>query len=382
METIQVEGGVPVLSWCKNLEAGALEQITNAAKLPFASKHVCIMPDGHQGYGAPIGGVLASEGVVVPNFVGVDIGCGMCAIKTDMATIDIEMLKKILGNIRAAVPVGFKHHSKPPPGMPSLSGNEVSAKTEFESASRQIGTLGGGNHFIEIQKTDTNIWVMLHSGSRNIGLKVAKHYNEMAKEKNKQWHCSVPLKYDLAFFPIDTPEGNLYISEMNYCLEFALANRKLMMSRIKDIFNEQTGCSFKEEINIHHNYARMENHFGLNVMVHRKGATSAKKGELGLIPGSQGTSSYVVSGLGNKASMESCSHGAGRRMGRKEAIRTLNLDAEKKMLDDQGILHAIRGKEDLEEAAGAYKDIDVVMAEQADLVDIVEKLSPIAVIKG
>lgn len=399
---------LPIKMWLEEIEDGALEQAKNLANLPFAFKHIAIMPDCHQGYGMPIGGVMATKGVIVPNAVGVDIGCGMCAIKTSLTDIDTETLKKIMGEIRKAVPVGFKHHKEdqnenlmPELGVRPIGSMEI-VKQEYKSALRQIGTLGGGNHFIEIQKGDDgHIWIMIHSGSRNIGLKVASYYNNLAKELNAKWYSGIDPKWDLAFLPLDSEEGQNYIREMNYCVEFALANRKLMMDRIKDIFVEEfghdngnTGISFcshdgpldidfpREMINIAHNYASMENHFGENVMVHRKGATLAREGTIGIIPGSQGTCSYIVKGKGNKGSFESCSHGAGRKMGRKQAQENLDIEAEKKILDDQGIIHGIRHKEDLDEAPSAYKDIDVVMENQKDLVDIVVKLKPLAVIKG
>ena len=382
MKKIEIGGLRPILSWCENPEDGAIEQAKNLAALPFLVGHVALMPDTHVGYGMPIGGVIATSDVVIPNAVGVDISCGMAAVESSLDSIDINKLKAILGDVREAIPIGFKHHKSKQGGMPLFPGNLKIVGEEFESAEKQLGTLGGGNHFIEIQKSDKRIWVMLHSGSRNIGFKVAKFYNNLAKEKNAGWYTSVPKEADLAFLPIDSPEGKAYLGEMEYCMDFALANRKLMMSRIMDIMKKHTGCNFAETINIHHNYARLENHFGRNVMVHRKGATSAKEGEIGIIPGSQGTSSYIVRGRGNVASMSSCSHGAGRKMGRKEACRKLNLKEEQELLDSQGILHAIRGEGDLEEAAGAYKDIDVVIKEQRDLIDVIVKLSPLAVIKG
>lgn len=378
----KIEADKPILSWCENPEEECIAQARNLAALPFLVSHVALMPDTHQGYGMPIGGVIGCSGVVIPNAVGVDIGCGMCAVETSLPEIDTETLKRVMGKIREAIPVGFKHQAKPQDGMLIRREGDVIVSREFDSATKQLGTLGGGNHFIEIQKSDTRIWAMIHSGSRNIGLKVAKHYNDLANELNRKWFSSVPEKHELAFLPLDSQEGERYLSEMDYCLRFAKANRDLMVSRIMGIINSETGCSFGEVINIHHNYATMEHHFGKNVMVHRKGATSAREGQLGIIPGSQGTASYIVRGKGNPASLQSCSHGAGRRLGRKEACRTLDLKAEQERLDAKGILHAIRSKDDLEEAAGAYKDIDVVMAEQADLVDIVTKLEPLGVIKG
>ena len=256
---------------------------------------------------------------------------------------------------------------------------------QYESALKQIGTLGGGNHFIEIQKgNDGFIWIMIHSGSRNIGYKVAYHYNKKAQEFNDRWHSSVPKNHGLAFFPIEDYTARIYIEEMNYCIEFALANRKLMMNRVINIFKEMISpdIKFDKMINIAHNYARIENHFGKNVWVHRKGATSAKKGEIGIIPGSQGTKSYIVKGLGNLDSFMSCSHGAGRTMSRTKARNELNLEKEIKNLDKQGIVHSIRHKKDLDEAPSAYKDINLVMENQKDLVEILVELTPLAVIKG
>lgn len=348
------------------------------------------MPDTHQGYGMPIGGVLATQGVVIPNAVGVDIGCGMCAVKTSLTELDTETLKKIMGEIRKAVPVGFGHHKEKQNEalMPETDKKLFIVSQQYQNALTQIGTLGGGNHFIEIQKgSDGHIWIMIHSGSRNFGLKIAEHYNDIAKELNAKYHSSVPKEWDLAFLPLDSQEGIMYMNEMQYAVDFALANRKLMMERIKYIFEvmaEQTGqvIGFDEMINIAHNYASMENHFGKNVLVHRKGATLAREGTIGIIPGSQGSKSYIVKGKGNKESFESCSHGAGRKMGRKEAQRTLNLEEEKKRLDDMGVIHSVRNTSDLDEAPGSYKDIDIVMKEQEDLVDILVELQPMGVIKG
>ena len=372
--------------WLEDIEDGAVAQLKNLGNLPFAFKHIAVMPDCHQGYGMPIGGVLATQEMIIPNAVGVDIGCGMCAVKTSLRDYDIETIKIIMTDIRDSVPLGFNHHKQrqDPSLMPKLAIlGEGIVHQEFQSALTQVGTLGGGNHFIEIQKgNDGNVWIMIHSGSRNIGLKVAKHYNDIANELNQKWHSSVPKEHELAFLPLDSIQGKQYIEEMEYCVAFAFANRSLMMERIKEAFYSSTECTFEPMINIAHNYARMENHFGHNVMIHRKGATSAKEGELGIIPGSQGTKSYIVKGKGNIESFQSCSHGAGRRMGRKQAERELNLEEEQKKLNDKGIIHAVRTKGDLDEASGAYKDIQVVMDNQKDLVDILVELEPIGVIKG
>lgn len=377
---------IPVKLWLDDIEDGAMEQAVNLARLPFAFHHVALMPDSHVGYGMPIGGVLATCGVVIPNAVGVDIGCGMCAVPTSVscALYKTEQLKVAMGEIRKRVPVGFNHHASPQiwegfhraPHVPIV-------EQELVAAFRQLGTLGGGNHFMEIQYGDDGrVWLMLHSGSRNFGLKIANEYHTKAKALCEKYYSNIPDS-DLAFLPLDTLEATEYLEAMQFALEFAAESRLRMMMAMQDAMRFAFGnVTFYEPINVHHNYARMENHFGSNVMVHRKGATSARKGELGLIPGSQGTASYVVRGLGNPESFKSCSHGAGRKMGRKQACRELSLAGEIKRLDDMGVIHGIRVEKDLDEAAGAYKDIDVVMANQTDLVEIVTKLRPLAVIKG
>jgi tRNA-splicing ligase RtcB len=377
----------PIKLWLDEIEAEALAQARNLANLPFAFSHIAIMPDSHVGYGMPIGAVLAAKGVVIPNAVGVDIGCGMCAMRTEMKRLTKEQLKKILGIARQLIPVGFDHHKtrQDEALMPQQSHESMKIVTrEYISALKQIGTLGGGNHFIEIQKgSDGYIWIMIHSGSRNIGLKVADYYNKMAQKLNERYFSSVPKEVQLAFLPVEGEEAHQYMDEMNYCIDFALANRKLMMDRMIEAITEVKGSFGRDEIiNKSHNFAAWEKHFGTGVLVHRKGATRAYEGELGMIPGSQGTKSYIVRGLGNRDSFMSCSHGAGRKMGRARATRELDLEKEIAFLEKQGILHAIRHKSDLEEAAGAYKDISVVMENQNDLVDIVVELKPLAVIKG
>ena len=372
---------LPVKLWLDDIEDGALAQARNLANLPFAYKWIAIMPDSHQGYGMPIGGVLATRQVVVPNAVGVDIGCGMMAVQTSLTQIDVSTLEQIMGEIRRAVPVGFKHHDEEMDwqGFDDAPDIEV-IQRELKSASKQIGTLGGGNHFIEIQRGDDgHIWLMLHSGSRNFGLQVATEYHKKAVKLCEKWHSDIPHK-DLSFLPMDTQEGEEYFAAMNYCLQFAQANREQMMARISAIVANLTGAVMGETVNIHHNYAAMENHFGNNVLVHRKGATRATAGLTGIIPGSMGSSSYIVEGLGNPESFQSCSHGAGRRMGRNEAIKTLNLAEEQRKME--GILGQPRSQQELEEAPGAYKDIDQVMENQRDLVKIKVKLKPLAVIKG
>ncbi|WP_163516956.1 RtcB family protein [Gelidibacter japonicus] len=386
MKAVITTEKIPIKLWLEEeqVEEGALDQARDLANLPFAFKHIAIMPDTHLGYGMPIGAILATKGAVVPNAVGVDIGCGMCSLRTNLTDIETADLKEIMSIIRETVPVGFNHHESPQDEswMPEKKGNLPIVEQEYKSALHQVGTLGGGNHFIEIQKgSDGYIWIMIHSGSRNIGFTVANHYNNIAKEKNKALELRVPK--DLAFIPEDSEYFDLYWNEMNYCVEFALANRKLMMERTKSAFKEIIPeVEFSHFINKPHNFAALEEHFGEEVIVHRKGATRARKGEWGMIPGSQGTQSFLVKGKGNVNSFESCSHGAGRVMSRAAARRNLDLKEERKILTDQGILHAIRHKGDLDEAPSSYKDIDEVMANQEALVEVQIKLQPLAVIKG
>ena len=337
-QTITTEK-VPIKLWLDDIEQGAFEQARNLANLPFVFKHVAVMPDAHLGYGMPIGGVMASEEMVVPNAVGVDIGCGMCAVKTSLTGISTEKLKTVLSRIRHSVPLGFKHHKKRQDSflMPKPQGgglkDMIIVSREYNSAQTQLGTLGGGNHFIEIQKgSDGYIWLMIHSGSRNLGFKVANYYNRLAADLNRQWKSKISPKWQLAFLPIASEAGQAYLLEMRYCVDFAYANRKLMMARVQEALSSViTPVFFEPLINIAHNYAALESHFKKQVMVHRKGATSAQAGEVGIIPGSQGTPSYLVKGRGNRDSFASCSHGAGRIMGRKQAQRRLDLKQEKKM---------------------------------------------------
>ncbi len=380
---------LPIKIWLDDLEEGALQQAKNLANLPFAFKHVALMPDCHQGFGMPIGGVLALDDIIIPNAVGVDIGCGMCAVKTSLEHISHSQLKNVMADIRDVTPLGFKHHKtiqdeKHMPANKDPYSMEIVSR-EYESARYQVGTLGGGNHFIEIQKgNDGKIWIMIHSGSRNIGKQVADHYNRLAVKLNEQWKSPVPRSAQLAYLPLDTRESREYIKEMQYCVDFALANRKLMMDRTIDIFLDHFKSEFNAlpMINIAHNYAAKEKHFGKEVIVHRKGATLAEEGTVGIIPGSQGTHSYIVKGKGNPESFYSCSHGAGRVMGRKQAQRSLNLKEEIRKLNEKGIIHAVRSVRDLDEAASAYKDINLVMRNQEDLVEILVELTPLAVVKG
>ncbi len=384
---------IPIKSWCPDIEESAFKQASNLAKLPFAFKHIALMPDAHMGYGMPIGGVLATKGVVIPNAVGVDIGCGMCAVKLPITEKpDPKTLKYLMGLIRREIPVGFNKHNmraslkKMPKSGASVKELEYPVvHRELDNARKSLGTLGGGNHFIEIQYgSDGHVWVMIHSGSRNLGKQVADYYNKLAIEANDCWESVIQKEWQLAFLPLSSPAGQDYLREMQYCVDFALLNRKEMMHRVVGMIYSMWDLKedHNEIINIAHNYAKMEHHFDSNVMVHRKGATLARKDTIGIIPGSQGSSSFIVQGKGNPESFMSCSHGAGRIMGRKQARRELDLEAEKNFLDAQNIIHSIRTEKDLDEAKSAYKDIDEVMRNQNDLVDVLVRLQPLAVIKG
>lgn len=381
----------PVKIWTDDVEESAMQQIENLCTLPFLFHHLAIMPDVHAGMGMPIGGVLACVDAVIPNAVGVDIGCGMCAVKTNWRVDDIPadvLRKQIMRGIRERIPLGMDHHKERQDESYLPQGHDIDkltvVKAQYISAQRQVGTLGGGNHFIELQRDEQGmLWIMIHSGSRNLGKQVGDHYNKLAVMLNERWHSVVKPELRLAFLPLRTQEFNDYWAEMQYCVEFALCNRRLMMERIQEVIADALpGIKFEPMINIAHNYAAWEHHYGKNVIVHRKGATLAREGIVGIIPGSQGTASYIVEGLGNPDSFNSCSHGAGRLMSRTAAVKTLSLEDEVKKLDEQGIVHAIRSQRDLEEAAGAYKDIEQVINNELDLVKILTRLLPIAVIKG
>ena len=381
----------PVKIWTDDVEESAMQQIENLCTLPFLFHHLAIMPDVHAGMGMPIGGVLACVDAVIPNAVGVDIGCGMCAVKTNWRVEDISadvLRKQIMRGIRERIPLGMDHHKERQDESYLPQGHDIDkltvVKAQYISAQRQVGTLGGGNHFIELQRDEQGmLWIMIHSGSRNLGKQVGDQYNKLAVMLNERWHSVVKPELRLAFLPLRTQEFNDYWAEMQYCVEFALCNRRLMMERIQEVIADALpGIEFEPMINIAHNYAAWEHHYGKNVIVHRKGATLAREGIVGIIPGSQGTASYIVEGLGNPDSFNSCSHGAGRLMSRTAAVKTLSLEDEVKKLNDQGIVHAIRSQRDLEEAAGAYKDIEQVINNELDLVKILTRLLPIAVIKG
>jgi len=399
MEWKSDKNKISIYSWCTTIEEEAIKQTDNVANLPFAFHHAALMPDCHQGYGMPIGCVAAFKNFIVPNAVGVDIGCGMGAVKTDILfdNLKSELTTNIFSRLEKKIPLGFSTHGSNQnwedfelfltdfsSGKPGWYSDKI-----FDRAKKSLGTLGGGNHFIELQKDEEGfIWLMLHSGSRNLGKTIAEHYHLKAKKfclKN-----NIMLTTDeLAGLASDSNEGKAYFRDMNFALNFAAENRKRMMSIFKNIISDLIPCNFTEEINIHHNYAALERHFNTDVYVHRKGATSAKINEKGIIPGSMGTPSYIVQGLGNENSFMSCSHGAGRIMGRNQACRLLDKNQCEKSM--KGIYHnsfaritkgKLRGQFDLSEAPQAYKDIDEVINLQKDLVKILYKLYPIGSLKG
>lgn len=366
----------------------AIQQAKNLANHPIVKRHVCLMPDFHVGYGMPIGGVIGTQGGVIPNAVGVDIGCGMIAGRTTLEAryLSKDLLGKLRLEIHKRIPVGMTHHEKaqnhPYLDKAKLVGegilDDAVIAREFEKADKQIGTLGGGNHFIEIQEDQNGeVWIMIHSGSRNLGKQVCDHYHKIAKDYMEKFHSDIP-DMDLAFLPEGTKEYNDYLRAMNFCLKFAEHSRALMLERVLDAFRE-VGMSTALQFNIdtHHNFARMENHSGSNYLVHRKGAVEAR-GHV-TIPGSMGTASYICKGLENPESFSSCSHGAGRVMGRKEANRAITHEQALDMMKD--VVFGIKNG-DYDEMPVAYKDIHKVIEWQKDLVEPVYTLKPLAVCKG
>ncbi|MBE5980821.1 MAG: RtcB family protein [Paenibacillaceae bacterium] len=399
----------PIKVWLENIdqiEKSCLEQAYHLADLPFIHKWVCLMPDTHAGMGMPIGGVIATEGVIIPNAVGVDIGCGMNFISTNIKAAALKevvigngtLVQTIIADIMGDIPVGFNSHIEKQTSHVLDQALEQAEKYKsnqelfplIESAYYQVGTLGGGNHFIELQEDqDGYLGIMLHSGSRHFGKRICDAYHKKARALNEMWYSHVPDEYRLAFLPVDSEEGQQYIAWMNLAMDYAFENRARMMQRVKDIVTEKIQkysdqkVVFGEEINCHHNYASLENHYGKNVWVHRKGATRARSGELAVIPGAMGSYSYVVKGRGNEESFCTSSHGAGRAYSRKGAMEAFSCEAVLNDLKEQGIVLGKTKKADVaEESRFAYKDIEIVMDNQNDLVEIVSKLKTIAVVKG
>lgn len=389
MKVINTER-IPIKIWTDNADQNAIDQAINLAKLPFARKWIAVMADTHMGYGMPIGGVIATERVVIPNAVGVDIGCGMKARKTNLTDIDKETLKKVLNQIQRDIPTGFKHQTTEQPISFELQVLITAFKEKYDNKELeriftkiplQLGTLGGGNHFIEIQKGDDgHIWIMLHSGSRGIGKMTCDYYNKIAEDMSKMWYTGV--EKDLAYLPTDTKEGQEYLDAMKIGMQFAEDNRLHMLEKITSILKDNfPNMEYEEAIDTHHNYASMEHYYGQDFLVHRKGAVRAW-GKV-IIPGSMGTFSYIAEGLNNPESFGSCSHGAGRKMGRKEATRTFTSEQILNEMKEKDIeLYKIKKEDVAEECAQAYKDIEQVMEDQKELVKPLVKLKPLGVVKG
>ena len=391
------EGALPVKSWCADVEAGALVQARNLARHPALAHHVALMPDCHTGYGMPIGGVVAAKNAVIPSAVGVDIGCGMVAVETNVPAerlAEMSFRRAIQTKVKTRIPVGEGVYHKEKQEWAGFE--EYLDKNGLPSFANtldrcNLGTLGGGNHFIEIQKSDAGfVWLMIHSGSRNLGKRVEEFYHERAAKLNAAYFVALPDP-DLAFLPITEPDGHNYFRDMNYALRYAKENRRRMMTVLKETFAEFVPeAEFVREVNIHHNYAAFEEHFGETLCIHRKGATGARLDEIGIIPGSMGTASYIVRGLGNPESFMSCSHGAGRAMSRIAACSNLTVDECDRAMS--GIVcerwkpfkryGKTRDLTDLSEAPQAYKPIDAVIAAEADLVEPLVRLTPLASLKG
>lgn len=374
---------VPVYNWATNLEASAKEQAINLAKHSRIHHHVALMPDAHAGMGATIGSVFGTVDCVIPSAIGYDIGCGMCALETDLDS-DFEFAKTVANAVARVIPVGFNGHAEKQEwwGFEYESKDPELTREIQEEAPYKLGTLGGGNHFIEFQHDDKGkMWIMIHSGSRNIGHKIATHYCRLAKELNP---CDIDPA--LAHLEIETDEFNGYIEDMGWALSYALENRRHMMKKVLGLVSNMADykdLSFtfdlSKMINIHHNYASFERHYDELVMMHRKGATLARKNAMGIIPGSMGTKSFIVRGLGNPESFYSCSHGAGRTMSRSQANKTISQEDVVRALN--GVYVKAPGNIK-DESPQAYKDISEVMSNQADLVEIVTELTPVAVVKG
>jgi tRNA-splicing ligase RtcB len=401
---IKADNGREARIWVERpelVEEQALKQIESMLTAPNLFEHIAVMPDVHWGMGATIGAVMALDNAIVPNCVGVDIGCGMAThplgMKYEGELRTERFWREWLGKVGRVIPTGFNCHPHHPD---KLSAQKLEARAERgdeagvenlrcagkipharsfkslgEEAVRQQGTMGGGNHFLEIQRDEEdNLWLMVHSGSRNIGYQIARHYARLADEMNRR--LGQPAAPQLSWLSLSTPEGQAYLNDMQWAVDYALLNRKSMLRQALRVL----GVNFDEArmINIPHNYAAVEQHFGKEVVVHRKGATSARVDELGIVPGSMGAPSYIVRGLGNADAYQSCSHGAGRTMGRKAAKRALDTGMFARAL--RGTFSRASGGY-LDEAPQAYKNIDLVMGAQDELVTVVHKLTPVITLK-
>lgn len=396
-QVIQEEGSRPIKIWTDEVEASALTQLKNLSRLPFINSNgVACMPDVHAGIGSTVGTVIATEKAVIPAAVGVDIGCGMNAVRLSLKASDLpDNLKPLRDAIESKIPLGAggrlqkeedlnERYKRLPKTDYYLCSdlNSITKNNYWEKAGQQLGTLGSGNHFIEVCIDENqDVWIMLHSGSRGIGNMIGTHYIAKAKRQMEKFFVSLPDD-DLAYFPEDTEDFNDYIAAVGWAQNYALENRRLMMEKVIEAMRKEVPIEFtitQEAINCHHNYVEKENHFGRNMWVTRKGAIRARLGDLGIIPGSMGQRSYIVRGRGDLQSYCSCSHGAGRVMSRAEAKRRFTLTdlvAQTEGVEcrkDEGVI---------DEIPASYKSIDEVMANQTDLVEVVHQLKQVLCVKG
>ena len=376
-----------LLSWASDLDPAAAAQAARTARLPFVDGHVALMPDAHVGIGATVGSVIPTRDAIIPAAVGVDIGCGMVAVETDLVASDLpESLDALMPLIARRIPagVGQGHEHAVSTGRYDALGTpatELSAKQSVTAAT-QFGTLGSGNHFVEVCLDEReHVWTVLHSGSRGIGNQLAQKH--IATAKGEMQRLGETLEDpDLAYFVQGTPEFETYVTDMLWAQRYAMASRAVMSERaVKSLFEVVGRGRVLRTINAHHNFTQREVHDGRELWVTRKGAIKAGKGDEGIIPGSMGTRSYIVTGLGNTASYHSCSHGAGRRLSRGQAKRTLTVESLKAAMAGKSWLDA-NAQALLDEHPDAYKDIDQVMADQTDLVEVQHTLSQVFNYKG
>ncbi len=389
-------GHVPVKIFTHDIDESSLKQLGAIAQLPFIHSHIAAMPDVHHGIGATVGSVIPTKGAIIPAAVGVDIGCGMNAIRLSLTAADLpDNLYKVRSAIEKLVPIGFEEHVSPAVQGATLNnmGKHLAVITDKHPGlvkmmknfprtwAKQLGTLGSGNHFIELCVDESqDVWVMLHSGSRGIGNSIGRYFIEKAKKDVGKQLGQLPDK-DLAYFTEGTEHFTDYVQAVGWAQDYAMLNRREMLRLVLQALQSQLKpfTSTREAINCHHNYVQVEQHFGAEVYVTRKGAISAREGELGIIPGSMGAKSYIVRGLGNMQSFCSCSHGAGRRMSRTEAKRRFST---RDLAEQTTGIECRKDKGVVDEIPGAYKDIDEVMQNQTDLVEIVHTLKQVVCIKG
>jgi tRNA-splicing ligase RtcB (3'-phosphate/5'-hydroxy nucleic acid ligase) len=390
-EQLKLSTPKPVLSWANHdLGSQEMAMAKNVASLPFVYKHVALMPDVHLGKGALVGSVVATKEAIIPAAVGVDIGCGMCAIQTPFSADQLDgKLKKIRLDIEAEIPVGFNENKEIEKtvynwqGWSNFKELHSGVKHLENKALKQMGSLGGGNHFLEVcLDAENQVWLMLHSGSRNIGNMLAQNHIGTAKDLAKLAQNRLPDP-DLAYFVAGTPEFADYWRDLQWAQDYARYNRDVMMARFKRIVEKHLvgGKQTKPllSVNCHHNYAEKETHYGEDVYVTRKGAVRARTEDYGIIPGSMGAKSYIVKGKGNAKSYCSCSHGAGRTMSRNKAKNHFTLDDL--IAQTQGV-ECRKDEGILDEIPGAYKPIETVMANQSDLVEVVATLKQVVCVKG